>query len=129
VFSDSKAFSTFSVNDMAVAEGFYGQTLGIVTEKDEMGLRLKLAGTDVFIYQKADHVPATFTVLNFIVDDIEQAIDELTAQGITMEQYSNPDMPQDERGILRGSKVGMGPDIAWFKDPAGNVLAVLQSAA
>ncbi len=123
MFKDSKAFSGFSVNDLVAAKKFYGQTLGIEVEDGPMDLILKLAGgTNVFIYPKDDHTPATFTVLNFPVGDIDQAVAELAAKGITFEHYPNM---TDEKGIFRGIAAKMGPDIAWFKDPAGNILSVL----
>jgi predicted enzyme related to lactoylglutathione lyase len=121
MFANSKAFSGFAVNDLEKAKQFYGETLGLeVTE--EFGLvTLHLAGgTNVLIYPKEDHTPATFTILNFPVDDIEAAVDELTKRGVQFERY--PGMPQDDRGIMREA----GPYIAWFTDPAGNVLSVLQ---
>lgn len=126
MFKDTLAFSGFSVNDLAAAKAFYGQTLGIETSEDEMGLTLKIAGgNNVFVYPKSDHTPATFTILNFIVDDIDQAVDELADKGITFEHYEGM---TDEKGIARGIAASRGPDIAWFKDPAGNVLSVLKSA-
>lgn len=123
------AFSGFSVDDQAKAKQFYGETLGLNVTEDAMGLTLKLAqGNEVFLYQKDDHQPATFTVLNFVVDDINTTIDELTGNGIQFEHYDNLPAPQDEKGVLRGLAANMGPDIAWFKDPAGNVLSLLQEA-
>jgi len=125
MFKNTKAVSSFSVNDLQKAKGFYQQTLGLETTEDVMGiitLHLK-GGGEVIIYPKPNHEPATFTVLNFQVPDIEKAVDELTKSGITFEQYRAP-MKTDEKGILRGQ--GGGPDIAWFKDPAGNILSVLQ---
>jgi predicted enzyme related to lactoylglutathione lyase len=125
----NKAFSGFSVDDLAKAKAFYGETLGVqMKEEKGMGLNLQLEGTSVFIYPKDDHQPATYTVLNFIVDDIDQAVEELAGKGIKFEQYNSDQIPQDEKGICRGIKVGMGPDIAWFKDPAGNILSVLQES-
>ncbi|HEX2909198.1 MAG TPA: VOC family protein [Chloroflexia bacterium] len=121
---DSRAFSGFSVDDLAKAREFYSQTLGLNLEDDGVGFRLLLAGGgSVFVYPKPDHVPATFTVLNFPVSNIDQAVDELTGKGVTFEQYR--DMT-DEKGIMRGLSVNRGPDIAWFKDPAGNFLSVIQ---
>ena len=119
---DSKAFSSYSVDDVAAAKSFYGGTLGLdVTEQPE-GLGITLAtGGAVFLYPKANHEPATFTVLNFPVDDLAAAVDELTAKGVTMERYEG--FEQDERGIASGPD---GPYIAWFTDPAGNVLSVMQ---
>lgn len=120
MFANSPAFSGFSTNDIAAARQFYAETLGLVVEEDEGGmLTLTLGGGgSVLIYPKPDHAPASFTVLNFPVDDIEAAIDELNARGIETKIY--PDLG-DERGIMRG----YGPDIAWFTDPAGNVISVL----
>jgi catechol 2,3-dioxygenase-like lactoylglutathione lyase family enzyme len=123
MFKESKSFSTFSVNDLKKAREFYGGTLGLgVTETPE-GLELKLTGGNrVFIYPKPNHTPASFTVLNFPVDDIEEAVDELVGLGLRLEHYDLPDMKTDKRGIARGP----GPLIAWFKDPAGNILSVLE---
>ncbi len=126
MFKDTHAFSGFSVNDLAAATAFYGEVLGVTTSESPMGLTLQLAvGTDVFVYPKSDHVPATFTILNFVVADIDQAVDQLVAQGIVFEQYAGL---TDEKGIARGITVQRGPDIAWFKDPAGNILSVLKNA-
>ncbi len=123
MFKDTKAFSGFSVNDLAAAKKFYGQTLGLDVEEDSMGLTLKIAGgNDIFIYPKDDHSPATYTILNFPVDNIDQAVDELASKGITFEHYDNM---TDEKGVARGIASNQGPDIAWFKDPAGNILSVL----
>lgn|SRR4051794_40695488 len=124
MFKDTKAFSGFSVDDLAAAKAFYTQTLGLEVEEQPAGLTLKLAGGNgTLIYPKDNHVPATYTILNFPVDDIEQAVDELTKRGVTFERYENL---TDERGIARGIAAQQGPDIAWFKDPAGNILSVLQ---
>lgn len=120
-------FSSFSVDNVEAAKKFYSETLGIPTSDEMMGLRLELGGGGrVHVYQKDDHQPASFTVLNFVVADINAAIDSLTSLGVTMERYDNLPAPQDEKGVLRGLSANMGPDIAWFKDPAGNILAVLQ---
>ncbi|SPL94173.1 possible cell wall protein [[Actinomadura] parvosata subsp. kistnae] len=121
LFDTSKAFSGFSVNDVEAAKRFYGETLGIhVTEEHGM-LTLHLGG-DVLVYPKGPaHAPATFTVLNFPVEDIDKAVDELTARGVRFERYDG--FEQDARGILRG---GDGPPVAWFTDPSGNILSVLQ---
>ena len=121
MFKDSHAFSGFSSNDIPKAKEFYGQTLGVeVTEENGM-LTLHLAGGgNVLIYPKDNHEPATFTVLNFPVDEIDPAVDKLTNAGIAFERYDG--MGQDERGIMREE----GPAIAWFKDPAGNILSVLE---
>lgn len=126
MLNTSCAFSGFSVNDQAAAKDFYGQTLGLEVEDGPMGLILKIAGSNnVFIYPKEDHVPATYTILNFPVDNIDQAVDELAAKGITFEHYENM---TDIKGVARGIAANRGPDIAWFKDPAGNTLSVLQDA-
>jgi predicted enzyme related to lactoylglutathione lyase len=117
------SFSGFSVNDQAAALAFYRDTLGLDVEDTGMGLSLKLPGGNVFVYAKDDHEPATFTVLNFEVDDIDVAVGQLVAAGITMERYAG--MPQDETGVMRGRAADQGPDIAWFTDPAGNILSVL----
>jgi catechol 2,3-dioxygenase-like lactoylglutathione lyase family enzyme len=126
MLKDSKAFSSFSVDDSQKAKTFYGQTLGLeVFEVPEMQglLQLRLAGGHVvFIYPKANHVPATFTVLNFPVSDVEQTVDKLTRLGVRFERYDDKDIKTDAKGIARGQ----GPDIAWFKDPAGNILSVLK---
>ena len=124
MFRNTKAFSGFAVNDLAVAKKFYGETLGLEVEQGGQGLRLKIAGGNAtFVYSKPDHVPATYTILNFPVDDIDKAVDELTAAGVKFEHYGKL---TDARGIARGATTGGGPDIAWFKDPAGNILSVLQ---
>jgi len=132
MFKETRAFSGFSVNDLEVARRFYSETLGlkVVDEKNKRGLELHLAsGAMVFIYLKENHTPASFTILNFPVDDIDEAVDRLVEKGVVMEQYDNPDSPQDEKGIARAhtDAAQLCPDIAWFKDPAGNVLAVLRS--
>jgi catechol 2,3-dioxygenase-like lactoylglutathione lyase family enzyme len=122
MLKDSKAFSGFSVDDTAKAKEFYGGTLGLkVAETDGM-LDLELAnGTRIFAYQKDNHEPATFTILNFPVKDVEQAVDDLTKAGVHFEHYEG-ELQTDERGIFRGG----GPLIAWFRDPAGNILSVIQ---
>jgi catechol 2,3-dioxygenase-like lactoylglutathione lyase family enzyme len=122
VLADSPAFSGFAVNDLDAARAFYTDVLGLRAETGAGGLlTLHLGGgTNVLVYPKPDHTPAGFTVLNFPVPDIEKAVDELTARGVRFEHYENP--PTDERGIMRA----VGPLIAWFTDPAGNVFSVLQ---
>jgi catechol 2,3-dioxygenase-like lactoylglutathione lyase family enzyme len=123
MFKDSRVFSSFSVNDLQKAKEFYGQTLGLDVKQTPEGLELHLAGGNTtFLYPKPNHTPASFTVLNFPVDDIEKAVDELNNLGIRLEHYDLPDIKTDERGIARGE----GPQIAWFKDPAGNILSVLE---
>ena len=122
---DSPIFSGFSVNDMDAASQFYGKTLGLEVTNHAMGLTITtISGHNIFVYQKDDHVPATYTIMNFEVTDIEDIVSQLNAKGVTLEQY--PDMT-DKNGIAWGSKTGQGPDIAWFKDPAGNFLAILNS--
>ena len=125
MFRDSKAFSGFSSNDTAKAREFYGQTLGLEVTDDNGMLTLHLAGGGrVIIYPKDNHEPATFTVLNFPVEDIDKAVEALTAAGVQLERYEGAN--QDERGIARPPSPDYGPPIAWFKDPAGNILSVLQ---
>jgi catechol 2,3-dioxygenase-like lactoylglutathione lyase family enzyme len=120
-------FSGFSVNDLNKAKEFYTQVLGLAVGDETMGLQLKLpTGGTLFIYSKDDHRPAVFTILNFVVDNIDEAVDELTSLGVSFERYDNMLGEQDEKGILRGRSINQGPDIAWFKDPAGNILSVLQ---
>ncbi|HEX8226315.1 MAG TPA: VOC family protein [Candidatus Saccharimonadales bacterium] len=133
MFKDTKAFSGFSVSDITTAKVFYGTVLGLEIEelkKPMPMLLLHLAtGGDVLVYPKGDdHTPATYTVLNFPVSDINAAVQELTSKGVDFIHLENDDMPQDEMGIMRGLSANMGPDIAWFKDPAGNVLAILQES-
>jgi catechol 2,3-dioxygenase-like lactoylglutathione lyase family enzyme len=126
MFRAKGAFSGFSVNDLPAAKKFYGETLGLKVEDDGVGARLTLpGGGTVFTYPKHDHQPATFTILNFRVDDIDAAVDDLADRGVMFERYDNGPK-QDEKGILRGRAQNRGPDIAWFKDPAGNVLSVIQ---
>lgn len=124
MFQDSKAFSGFAVDDLNRAREFYEGTLGLDTEvlDEENGvMALKLAGDrDVIVYVKGDYVPATYTVLNFPVGDVEAAVDELARRGVSFERYE--DFPQDEKGIVTEG----GPQIAWFKDPAGNILSVIE---
>lgn len=117
----SKAYSGFSVDDTEVARTFYGETLGLTVTEEHGLLGLHLGtGAHVLVYPKPNHTPAEFTVLNFPVDDIDAAVDELVAKGVTFERYEG--MDQNDKGIMRDE----GPPIAWFKDPAGNVLSVLQ---
>ena len=125
MFQPKTAFSGFSVDDLAKAKAFYAQALGLKVVEEGVGLRLHLpGGGTAFAYPKDDHQPATFTLLDFVVDDIDEAVDELKSRGVSFDRFAG--MPQDEKGIMRGISQNMGPDIAWFKDPAGNVLAVLQ---
>jgi predicted enzyme related to lactoylglutathione lyase len=124
MFEKTRAFSGFAVDDVDKAQQFYGETLGVKTEvlDEENGIMsLHLAGDrDTLVYRKPDLEPANYTILNFEVDDIDKAVDELTARGVQFERYDG--FEQDEKGIARGT----GPDIAWFKDPAGNILSVLK---
>ena len=123
MFKDTRAYSGFSVNDVQKAKAFYGQTLGLEVSEAGGNLELQVAGgTKILVYPKSDHTPATFTILNFPVDDIERAVDELTKAGVRFELYNEGDLTTDEKGIFRGE----GPKIAWFKDPAGNILSVLE---
>jgi catechol 2,3-dioxygenase-like lactoylglutathione lyase family enzyme len=120
-----RAFSGFSVNDLDVAREFYGKTLGLPVEESPAGLQLKI-GNGILIYPKQDHQPSTYTMLNFPVENIDQAVDNLTGKGITFEHYGGI---TDKKGVARGLSHDRGPDIAWFKDPAGNILSVLQTEA
>jgi predicted enzyme related to lactoylglutathione lyase len=127
MFRNNKAFSSFSVDDAKKAKEFYTKTLGLeVTDIPNMDGLLKLHfgdGSSLMIYQKPNHVPATFTVLNFHADNVEKAVDELTAKGVKFEIYDMPGIKTDSKGIAKGN--GM-PEIAWFKDPAGNILSVIE---
>jgi predicted enzyme related to lactoylglutathione lyase len=124
MFKSTNAFSGFAVNDIQAARDFYGQTLGLDVSEANGLLTLHIAGgATILIYPKPNHTPATFTILNFPVDDIERAVNELTERGVRFQHYDGADGPKtDEKGIFRGG----GPYIAWFKDPAGNILSVLQ---
>lgn len=125
MLKDSKAFSGFSAGDIAKAKEFYGETLGLDVSESHDLLTLQLAGgNNVIIYPKPNHVPATFTVLNFPVKDVDRAVNELKKRGVRFEQYDLPNLKTDEKGIMRGN----GPTIAWFKDPAGNILSVIDQA-
>lgn len=122
-FKNTKAFSSFSVKDLDEAKRFYGQTLGLEVSESDEGLILQTkGGIDVFIYPKPDHTPATFTVLNFVVDDVDRAVDELTKMGVRFQIYDKGELKTDDRGIFQGE-----PKIAWFKDPAGNFLSILEN--
>jgi catechol 2,3-dioxygenase-like lactoylglutathione lyase family enzyme len=126
MLGESKAFNGFAVDDLDAARRFYGETLGLrlTVENEEFGLMtLHLAGDrDTLVYLSPGMTPPSYTILNFPVDDIDQTVDDLSARGVSFEQYDNDDLPQDDRGIMREG----GPLIAWFKDPAGNTLSVLQ---
>jgi catechol 2,3-dioxygenase-like lactoylglutathione lyase family enzyme len=123
MFKNTHAFSGFSVNDISEAKAFYSNTLGLeVTEEFGM-LNLHIAGGNpILVYPKSNHTPATYTILNFPVDNVEDAVDELSRRGVQFEHYDEPDFKTDAKGIARGE----GPLIAWFKDPAGNILSVLE---
>lgn len=122
MFKTTKAFSSFSVDDLEKAKQFYGQTLGLQVSESNEGLTLHVSGgNEIFVYPKSNHTPATFTILNFLVDNIDQAVDNLTKLGLHFEIYNGGKLKTDEKGICRGS-----PKIAWFKDPAGNFLSVLE---
>jgi catechol 2,3-dioxygenase-like lactoylglutathione lyase family enzyme len=124
MFAHSKAFSSYSVNDLKKAKDFYRNTLDLKVSESPEGLELQVpGGASVFLYPKPNHSPATFTVLNFPVDDIDKAVAELKGVGVRFEHYDLPNLKTDEKGIARGPN---GPQIAWFKDPAGNILSVLQ---
>lgn len=123
MLKDTKAFSGFSVNDLQKAKEFYGQTLGLDVSEAHGLLQLHIAGgTTILMYPKENHIPATFTILNFPVANIEQTVDDLTRRGVHFESYNEGELVTDERGISRGG----GPLIAWFKDPSGNILSVLE---
>lgn len=128
-FDPTSAFSGFSVDDIEAARTFYGETLGLEVATDSMGfLEVGLPqGGSLFVYDKPDHVPATYTVLNFAVSDVEAAVDDLNARGVVTKIYTDPDFGTDAKGIARGGPDGSGPEIAWFTDPAGNVLSVLHT--
>ena len=125
MFKDTKAFSGFSVNNLQKAKEFYGQTLGLDVSEAHGLLELHIAGgTTILVYPKENHTPATFTILNFPVANIEQTVDDLVRHGVQFESYNEGDLVTDEKGIFRGQ----GPKIAWFKDPAGNLLSVLEES-
>ncbi|HLW18116.1 MAG TPA: VOC family protein [Actinomycetota bacterium] len=127
MLKDVPAFASISVDDIEKARAFYGGVLGLTVVDEEMGIiEIGLGGGNRFIaYPKADHQPATFTVLNFVVTDIEKAVDDLASKGVTFEHYDMPQIKTDAKGIARDE---YGPPIAWFKDPAGNILSVLEDA-
>ncbi len=118
-------FGGFSVNNLKEAKRFYGGTLGFGLRDEVGGVRITLpGGATVWMYEKSDHQPATYTTLNLVVENIDQAVDELVHSGIALERYAGA--PQDDKGVLRGKDRAMGPNIAWFKDPAGNILALIE---
>lgn len=123
MFKDTHAFSGFSVDDVQKAKDFYSKTLGLDVTEENGALHLHIAGSNnIFVYPKPNHIPATYTILNFPVSNIDQAVDELTKRGVKFERYDG--LTADEKGITGGG--GNGPRIAWFKDPAGNIMSVLQ---
>lgn len=127
MLKDNQTFSGFSVKNQNEAKEYYQHVLGLNVEEDQMGLHLHLEGQNpIFVYQKDDHEPATFTVLNFVTDDIDATVDQLSSNGVVFERYDMPGA-QDEKGIMRGKAANQGPDIAWFKDPSGNVFSVLSN--
>lgn len=125
MWKSKEAFTSMSVNDLRLAREFYANVLALKVESGEMGLNLQLPGGGrLFIYSKDDHQPATFTVLNFVVDNIDEAVEELKRRGVNLERYAN--LPADDKGIFRGKSKKQGPDVAWFKDPAGNIVSVVE---
>ena len=124
MLQSNRVFSSFSVDDLQKAKQFYEQTLGLKVGESKEGLELHPGDSDIFIYSKPDHKPATFTVLNFLVEDIDGTVDDLKQKGVTFERYEG-DIKTDEKGIHRNG----GPVIAWFKDPAGNILSVVEKGA
>jgi len=122
LFSEAKAFSSFSVTDLKAAKEFYGSLLGLDVSETPEGLDMKVGTNAVFIYPKPNHTPASFTVLNFLVDNIDEAVEELNRFGVKLEHYDQAEIKTDEKGIMRGN----GPTIAWFKDPAGNILSIVE---
>ncbi len=122
IFKTAKSFSSFSVNDLTKAKDFYGQMLGLDVSESPEGLELRTNNNTIFVYPKPNHTPASFTVLNFRVDDIEEAIEELASMGVKLEHYNLPDLKTDSRGIASNP----GHQIAWFKDPAGNICSVIE---
>jgi len=124
----TSGFSTFAVKDIGEAMRFYGETLGLDVSETNEGMNLGIpGGGHVFVYPKGDHEPAVFTVFNLKVNDIDQAVDELSSRGITFLQYGEP-IKTDEKGIFRGSKDGNGPNIAWFNDTSGNIISIIESS-
>mgnify|MGYP000882188552 CR=1 FL=1 len=122
------AFGGFSVDSIEKAKGFYVDTLALELKNENMGLQLALpGGGELYIYEKADHQPAAYTALNFGVENIDETVDHLIGHGITFEIYDTMPGAQDDKGIMRGKAANQGPDIAWFKDPAGNILSVMQN--
>lgn len=129
MFNPTSAYSGFSVDDLVTAKVFYTEILGLAAEERVGGMKIQLPGGNiVWAYPRANHQPTTYTMLDFVVADIDAAVDELTNRGVQFVRYEDMPIRQDEKGIMRGRSHQMGPDIAWFKDPAGNTLAVVQEA-
>jgi catechol 2,3-dioxygenase-like lactoylglutathione lyase family enzyme len=122
IFKEASSFSSFSVDDLKEAKAFYRETLGLDVSETSEGLELRTGDNAIFLYPKPNHTPASFTVLNFEVDDIDEAVKQLGAMGVSLERYNLPDIKTDERGIFSGP----GHRIAWFKDPAGNILSMIE---
>jgi catechol 2,3-dioxygenase-like lactoylglutathione lyase family enzyme len=128
-FKAKAGFSGFSVDDLAAAKQFYGKTLGLKVNQDRMGLRIQLpGGAKVYVYPKSNHKPATFTILNLIVNDIDGSVDDLRRKGVKFERYNKGMIKTDKKGIARGRARKIGPDIAWFKDPAGNFISIIEDS-
>src|SRR5690349_7565001 len=129
MFKTVATFSSFSVKNLAEAKKFYGETLGLTVKEEDMGLRLHLqGGGQIFVYPKDNHEPATFTILNVVVADIDEAVDELTSRGVSFERYEG-EYQADDKGIVRSNDPKHGPSIGWFKDPAGNILSVIEDSS
>lgn len=126
MFTDTVTFSSYSVDDLDKAIAFYRDTLGLTVTQMKEGLDIRTKSVALFLYEKQDHQPATFTVLNFKAEDIDKTVEELKQKGIELERYDMGPMQADEKGIYRGKEGGDGPDIAWFKDPAGNILSLVE---
>lgn len=126
LFNFDESFSTYSIDDVGAVKEFYANVLGIeVTDQEEGGIGLELGNQNVYLYPKEDHEPAEFTVLNIVVTDIDAAVEELTARGVEFESYGG-DIETDDKDIFRGGEKGIGPNIAWFKDPADNILSLIE---
>ncbi|MEK6478432.1 VOC family protein [Catalinimonas sp. 4WD22] len=127
MLTHSKAFSGFSVDDIEKAKTFYGEVLGLEVADNPMGiLEIHIAGSNnILVYPKPDHEPATFTLLNFPVEDIDEAVDTLRAKGVSFERYEG-EIKTDEKGVFRGAEQAKGPNIAWFRDPAGNIFSIIE---
>ena len=128
MFKNTPSFSSFSVKDIIIAEDFYGDTLGLQVSTNKMGMLIVTlaSGATIMMYPKLDHQAATFTLLNFQVADLDKTVDKLIEKGIVFEQYDTEYMKTDEKGIVRSPDPSKGPNIAWFKDPSGNIIAVME---